>query len=95
MDGLGSSLGTVLLATTLVSGLVSAAMVRITEGSPRQSATQCLFLACLGLVALATTVSLTLGPGYWLASGTSFSVMVLAGACEFGGNRKADPVYRI
>lgn len=72
-----------LLAALHVIGLLSAWMVRVSEGSSRQIPCQCLFLAWLCLAGTVAMVCAGLGPGYWLASGTSVSLMVVCATCEF------------
>lgn len=78
-----------LLGGIQLLGLTSAAVARLSEGSSRQRSGQRLFLACLGLVGAATVVSVFLGPGCWLSSGTTFSLMVLGATCDFNHSRKA------
>lgn len=68
-------------------GLVSAWLARAAEGSQRQGRCQCLFLACLAVVGLATIASLQLNAGGWYLSGISLSLMVLATTCELGAQR--------
>jgi len=62
---------------------LSAWLARLSEGSARQAACQRFFLACLLLVGLGTIASLALVPTYWVASGTTLSLMVLAATCDF------------
>ncbi len=71
------------LASIQLIGLLSACLARLSEGSVRQVACQRFFLACLLLVGLGTIASLTLIPAYWVASGTTLSLMVLAATCDF------------
>jgi hypothetical protein len=78
-----------LLGGIQLLGLTSAAVTRLSEGSSRQKSGQRLFLACLGLMGAATVVSIFLGPGCWLSSGTTFSLMVLGATCDFNASRKA------
>jgi hypothetical protein len=90
LNGLESSVLVLVLAVIQAVGLVSAALARLSEGSGRQWASQRLFLVCLGLVGGCTVVSLILGPGYWLTSGTTLSLMVLAVTCDFNHSRQAE-----
>lgn len=83
MNGFESSLFLLVLGLIQAVGLISAALARLTEGSGRQAATQRLFLGCLALVGGCTVLSLVLGPGYWLTSGATLSLMVLATTCDF------------
>jgi hypothetical protein len=76
------------LVAVQVAGLISASAVRVSEGSRRQTACYCLFLALLVLVGLATAVGVRLWPGGWLLSGTTFSVMVLIATCDFERSRR-------
>ncbi|MCL4190829.1 MAG: hypothetical protein KJZ87_03720 [Thermoguttaceae bacterium] len=83
MNGFENSVFLLILGVIQAVGLISAALARLSEGSGRQAASQRLFLACLALVGGCTVVSLVLGPGYWLTSGTTLSLMVLAATCDF------------
>jgi hypothetical protein len=68
-----------------VFGLVSATIARLGEGSGCQTLCQRVFLACLGLVGVATAVSVgLLAPGAWVACGATLSLMVLMATCDFG-----------
>jgi hypothetical protein len=64
-------------------GLLSAWLARLSEGSRSQSSCQWLFLSCMALVSLTTMVSLAYDTRYWLASGSTLSVMVLAVIWDF------------
>ncbi len=70
-------------------GLVAAAIARFSEGAGCWKACHGVFLGCLAVVGLMTAVSVTLSPGYWLMSGTGFSVMVLSATWDFGRPRAA------
>lgn len=72
-----------------VVGLWSTWLARRSVGSRRQTASQLLFVAALAAVGLTTIYSLLIGGG-WLLSGTTLSLMVVAGTCEF----RAAPVPR-
>ncbi len=58
-------------------GVLSAVAARRSEGVAGRIAFQWLFIACLGLVGLSTAVLVNAASGWWLASGTTLSVMVL------------------
>jgi hypothetical protein len=75
---LGWSLGVI-----QVVGLLSAWLARLNEGSTRQVWCHWLFVACLALIGLATMAFVAIGARYWLASGTTLSVMVLAAVWDF------------
>jgi len=66
-------------------GLMSAWAARVSEGSSGQTASHLLFFACLALVGTATVVALAIGPGCWLTSATTLSLMVLMVTCDFSG----------
>ena len=66
-----------------VLGLVSAAMARVSVGSRTEPYCQRLFIASLVLVGVATISALGLGPGHWLALGTTLAVMVLTVTWDF------------
>jgi len=83
MEGLDIPAVMWILVGIQVAGLVSAGLTRIAEGSCCQSYCQWVFLGCLGLVGMATVVSIGLGPGWWLPSGATLSSMVLAAICDF------------
>jgi len=72
-----------LLVVIQLLGLFSAWIARLSEGSSRQTAAQRLFFVSLGLVGVATLVSLGLGPGAWLSSAVVLSVMVVGTVCDF------------
>jgi hypothetical protein len=63
--------------------LGSAWLARRSEGSAWQPYFQQLFVVSMLLVGLATIAAMGLGPCSWLASGTTFSVMVVAATCDF------------
>ncbi|MGA2032909.1 MAG: hypothetical protein ABSG68_11665 [Thermoguttaceae bacterium] len=77
MVGLPASTALWVVMAVQVIGLGSAWIARAGEGSHRQKPLQNVFAACLVLVGLATVFALGLGPGCWLSSGTTFSIMVL------------------
>jgi hypothetical protein len=89
MTGFDTSAVYALLGAVQVLGLASAWLTRLSERSRRQAPCQCLFLACLALVAGSTIVALGLGSGCWLVCGTTFSLMVLAVTCDFSRSREA------
>jgi hypothetical protein len=61
-----------------LAGIVSAWMVRISEGSIGQIHCQRFFLGCLAIVGLLTILSVALGAASWLLSGATLAIMVLA-----------------
>lgn len=73
-----------------ITGLTSAWLARLSEGSRSQGPCHWLFLACLGLVGFATMASVTLGPRYWLASGATLSVMILGAIWDFRAHPRAE-----
>lgn len=77
------------LGAIQVLGLVSAAAARLSEGSRCQRLSQRVFLGWLGVVGGSTILSLGLWPPCWLASGATFSVMVLTVTCDFGRSCRA------
>jgi hypothetical protein len=66
-----------------IAGLASAWLARLSEGSSRQASCQRLFVALLAVIGLVTMVFVTLGVRYWLASGATLSVMILAAIWDF------------
>ena len=64
-------------------GLMSAWVARVSEGSPSQTASHLVFFACLALVGAGTVVALAIGPGCWLTSATTLSLMILMVTCDF------------
>lgn len=78
-----------LLGAVLLSGLTTAWVTRLSEGSCRQTSCQRLFLGSLAVVGLTTIVSVGLGPGCWLASGATLTLMVLTVTCDFSRSRQA------
>jgi len=80
------------LAIAQVVGLASAFLTRFSEGSHCQGWCQSIFLACLGIVGLATMASLQLNVGGWYLSGTTLALMVVAATCDFRGDRSPTTV---
>ena len=72
-----------LLGIVQFCGLASAWLARLHEGSCRQRAAQCVFLVSLALMGLTTMASLVLDTRYWLTSGATLAVMVLAAIWDF------------
>ena len=77
------------LGAVQVFGLVSAAVARMAEGSRRQSLCQRIFFACLGLVGLATALTVAVASGIWILSAGTLSLMVLMATCDFGSQGRA------
>lgn len=71
-----------LMGLLQVVGLWSTWLARRSIGSQHQTASQVMFVAALAAVGLTTIYSLLVGGG-WLFSGTTLSLMVVAGTCEF------------
>jgi hypothetical protein len=71
-------------------GLGSAWLARRSEGSSLQSRFQQFFVVSLLLVGAATILAMGLGPCSWLASGTTFSLMVLGATCDFHRDAEAE-----
>jgi hypothetical protein len=66
-----------------VLGVASAWVVRLSEGSRRQTSCQRLFLACLMLVGGAAIVAPVVGSGWWMVSGGTLAVMVVMVTYDF------------
>jgi len=64
-------------------GLGSAWLARRSEGTGWQARSQQFFVVSLLVMGAATILAMGLGPCGWLASGTTFSLMVLAATCDF------------
>jgi hypothetical protein len=88
MNGIESPPALIFLTALQVLGLVSAWVARMSEGSSRQTASQRVFLACLALVGTATIIALAIGPGCWLTSATTLSIMILTAICDFRPSRR-------
>jgi len=85
MDGLDAvTIFYALFAVQLV-GLGSAWLARMSEGSRCQGACQCFFFLCMVVVGTVTVLSLHVGPGWWLTSGTTLSLMALAATYDISG----------
>jgi hypothetical protein len=82
----------VLLGLIQTLGLGAAALARLSEGSPHEQASQRLFLACLALVGISALVGLFLGPAFWLTSGATLSLMIVAATCDFNHTQRAAEV---
>ena len=72
------------LVAIQILGMISAGVARLSEGSRSQASCQGFFFALLFLVGIATVVAVTLGPGCWLISSSTLSLMVLTVTCDFG-----------
>jgi hypothetical protein len=83
------------LASVQVAGIASAWLARLSEGSRNQAPCQWLFVALLAVVGMATMASVTLGPRYWLASGATLSVMVLAAIWDFRAHSGPEAMEQI
>ena len=81
-----------ILAIVHAIGLTSAFLARFSEGSHCQGRYQSIFLACLGIVGLATMASLQLNAGGWYLSGTTLALMVVAATCDFRSDRSPTTV---
>jgi hypothetical protein len=89
MNGFETSLPLLYLVGAIqLVGLASVAFARLCEGSACQSSGQRVFFACLALVGAVAMFSVFLGPGFWLSSGTTFSLMVLGATCDFSRSRR-------
>jgi len=75
--GLESLAAVLCLLAIQALGVLSALAARRSEDVAGRTAFQWLFIACLGLVGLSTAVLVSAASGWWLASGTTLSVMVL------------------
>ena len=91
-----SDVYTVVVLWTVVAiqavGLFSALLSRLGEGSGKEGRCQCFFLFCLALVGASTIVSVSfdLGPGGWMTSATTLSVMVLIALYDCGSRKTAE-----
>jgi len=71
-----------LLIISLV-GIASAWAARLSIGTQMQTACQRLFFASMALVGATTLCGLWMGPGVFMATGTSLAVMSLVAVCDF------------
>jgi hypothetical protein len=78
-----------LLGLIQTMGLVSAALARLSEGTPHERASQRFFLISMALVGMSTLCGFLIGPAYWLTNGTTLSAMILAATCDFSHARRA------
>lgn len=75
------------LSLILTLGPASAWLVRLSEGSAFQTSCHRLFLASLGLVGVATLISISWGWGYCLFSGSTLSLMAVFATWDIGAAR--------
>jgi uncharacterized membrane protein len=75
---------TCVLAVIQAAGLLSACVVRRSEGSRYQVTFQCVFLGAMLGVGILTVATMTLGPGRWLAPGATLSAMAVVAMVDFG-----------
>lgn len=78
------------LALVQFVGLISAWMARLSEGSRGQAHCHWLFLACLGLIGVATMLSVSLGLRYLLFSSLTLSAMVLVAVWDFRAHAETE-----
>lgn len=83
MSSLDPHAATWVLAIVQIVGLASAWLARVGEASHRPAIFQRLFFVCLAVVGCATCGAIALGPGACVASGATFSIMVLGATCDF------------
>jgi hypothetical protein len=88
MNGFDSSASLWLLIAAQVFGVLSAGVVRLSEGSHCQAISQGVFLVALPLVGAATIVALMVGPGIWVACAASLAVMVLTATFDLNVRRE-------
>ena len=75
-----------LLAAIQATGLLSAWLARLSEGSRGQTLCQYIFLTCLAVVGGAALLALTMGAASWLFCGFTLSLMILAAVWDFRGS---------
>ena len=66
------------LAAIQLMGVLSACLVRATEGMTGHTICQQLFLLSLALVGAATLVSLSIGHGHFMVAGSTLAIMTVA-----------------
>ena len=89
MNGFESPALLWLFVVAQILGISSACVARLSEGSPCQVASQCVFFGALPLMGVATMAALAIGPGYWLACSATVAFMVLTVTCDLRGGRQA------
>lgn len=82
-----------ILALVQIAGLFSAWLARLSEGSARQACCQRFFVCCLALVGISTMIAVVLGTRYWVASGVTFSAMILAAVWDFSAHLRAESLH--
>lgn len=87
LNGFDSSASLAMLVAAQCFGVFCAAAARLSEGRVLQAVSRWLFFAALSMVAAATAIAYTVGPGIWIACATSFAVMVLMVTCDFNVDR--------
>lgn len=90
MAYLETSLLAWLVAFIQISGLLSAWLARLSEGSSRQCWCQRLFIGCLAIVGLSLLVGVALGTRYWVASAGTLSAMILAAVWDFSAHARME-----
>jgi hypothetical protein len=91
MHSLGGSAVWCLIAIQ-AAGLVSAFAARSAEGTVTQTPIYCAFYACVVLVSAATFAALSLGQGFFVASGATLATMALAATWDVRGARRPESV---
>ncbi len=78
-----------IILTIQIAGILATGLARLGEGSSWQTCCQRLYFASLALVGLVTVVGIGCNPGYWMASGTTLSIMIVSAVFDRGGLDKA------
>jgi hypothetical protein len=73
-----------------ITGLASALVARLSEGSRTQVPCHRVFLGLLGLMGVITMVGVVVGPRYWIASGLTLSVMILGAIWDVRAHVQGD-----
>ena len=74
-----------ILTVLQILGLLSAWLVRCSEGSRHETRAQWFFFACMGAVGIATLVAFGAAHGAWCFSGATLGGMVVMITCETRG----------
>lgn len=75
---------TCVLVIIQIAGLMSACAVRRSEESRYRVTYECVFVGAMIVVGILTILTVTLGPGRWLAPGATLSIMAVVALLDFG-----------
>jgi len=81
-----------IFAGVQVAGLLSAWLIRLSQGSAGETPCQWLFFICMAMVAAATLVALAAQSRGWILCGSTLTAMVLGAIWDVSHTHRAETV---